>query len=158
MADADRKRICDVLRRDAEPIAREAAQLFVRQMPRDTPFSSEVEDKPNEAEAMLTASFLRLTGVAAFSMQVDEPRLLSEELQGLGNLLRADFHTTSGAPYADLLIESFAGACRTSLSDGDCDLVRELFVQAHSGLDSVEPLLTESRTRSQLEGSTRREN
>ena len=151
MPDADPKRICDVLRRDDVLIAREAARLFVKQMHSSIPSSSgggdgtalaaRLEGQADEAEATLVESFRRLVGVVALGLQVDEPGLVSEELQWLGKTGQVRFESLPGTTYIDLLIGACVEACRQSLSNEDCDLLDQLFAQARSGLAEIEPLL-----------------
>jgi hypothetical protein len=151
MPDADRKRISDVLRRCDMLIAREAARLLAQQTQVDMPSSLGGGDgtapadrlvwKPGEDEAILVADFRRLLGVVALGLQVDEPRLVSEELQWLGKAGRARFEGLPGTTYIDWLIGACVGACRQWLKDADCDVLAQLFAQARSGLAEIEPLL-----------------
>jgi hypothetical protein len=151
MPDADRKRICDVLRRDEALVAREAARLLVQRMKTDVSSLSgrgdgtvpavRLEGQAGEAEAMLVEDFRRLVGVVAFGLQVDEPRLVSEELQWLGKAGRARFEGLPGTTYIDLLIGACVAACPQGLDDEDCDVLDQLFAQARSGLAEIEPLL-----------------
>lgn len=155
MPDADRKQISDLLRRNEARIAREAARLFAR---RAQPGHDSYGATSDEAEAILADGFQRLAGVVALSLQVDEPRLVSEELQWLEWNVGARFDTVPAAPHLDLLADCFSEACRNSLTTEDCDLLREVFAQARAGLADIEPLLTEPRTRPHLEGSTAQDN
>ncbi len=92
--------------------------------------------------------------VVALSLQVDEPCLVSEELQWLEWNAGARFDDITAAPCSELLAGSFCEACRNSLRQEDYDLLREVFARARAGLADLEPLLTEPRTRSHLEDST----
>jgi hypothetical protein len=90
---------------------------------------------------MLVEGFRRLVGVVALGLQVDEPRLVSEELQWLGKAGRVRFEGPPGTAYIDLLIGACVGACRQWLNAEDCDILDRLFAQARSGLAGIEPLL-----------------
>jgi hypothetical protein len=90
---------------------------------------------------MLVEDFRRLVGVVALGLQVDEPRLVSEELQWLGKAGRTRFEGLPGTTYIDWLIIACVGACRQSLNNEDCDILDRIFAQARSGLAEIEPLL-----------------
>ncbi len=158
MPDAARKRISDLLRRDDALIAREAARLFARHIHLLGESSPGAESRRDEAGAILADSFQRLCGVVALSLRVEEPLLVSEELQWLERSVGAQFETPPGTSPIDLLIDSFSGACHKLLSGDDCVMLDEVLVQARSGLAEIEPLLTEPRTRPHFEGITAQDN
>ncbi len=175
MPEAGGKRIWELLRRDETVIAREAARLFIQQVrsgsegwrggppvPGGSSSASTASvpavGSADEAEAIVADSFQRLTSVVALSLQVEEPRLVSEELQWLERSVGAHFANAPRADYLGLLQGSFSAACRTSLSDEHCRALEELLAQARSGLADVEPLLGEPRTRSNLEGNPPQDN
>jgi hypothetical protein len=166
MPDARGKKIGGLLRREAVAVARDAARLFVHQLHVDAqslaapaeggPAATSlvvVDGSPDEAEAILADGFQKLTGVVALSLQVGEPRLVSEELQWLDMSIGARFEAVYGASDLDRLIDAYSGACRQYLSDDDSDILTDWLAQARSGLAETEPLLTEPGTRSHLEGS-----
>lgn len=166
MPEAPRKRIGDQLRREAPAIARDAASLFLRQLQLDVQTSAaQVEGAPaatslvlaegrsDEAEAILADSFERLTSVMALSLLVDEPRLVSEELQWLDRTVGTRFEGVPGTSGPDRLIDSLSGACRRLISSEDSDIIDVWLAQARSGLNETEPILTEARTGPQFEGS-----
>ncbi|MDQ3706071.1 MAG: hypothetical protein M3437_12745 [Chloroflexota bacterium] len=157
MPEAVRKHIAELLRREDVPLAREAARLFLQRADLGTPAAGGVRTESDEVQAILSDSFQRLASVVALSLQVDEPRLLSEELQWLAGSLAGRFPADS-VPPVDLLSRSFTGACTRSLSYEECNLLEQWFSQARSAMVDVEPLLTEPRSRSQLESSTAEDN
>jgi hypothetical protein len=163
---AARKRIGDLLRQQAPAIARDAAGLFLQQLQLDAQtLAAGVEGAPattslvlpvggsDEAEAILADSFQRLLGVLALSLLVDEPGLASEELQWLDRSVGARFEGVPGASGPERLIDALSGACRHFLGSDDSDLLDAWLAQARSGLNETEPLLTEARTSSHLEGN-----
>jgi hypothetical protein len=166
MPEAARKRIADQLRRGALAVARDAARLFLQQLQLDAQTSAAaVEGAPaatslvlgqgrsDEAEAILADGFERLVGVVALSLLVDEPRLVSEELQWLDSSVGTRFEGVPGATDLDRLVASFAGACRLFLGSDDGDILDDWLAQARSGLNETEPLLTEASANSQFESS-----
>ncbi|MEA2575757.1 MAG: hypothetical protein QOH93_3055 [Chloroflexia bacterium] len=153
MPDAARKRISDFLRREATPLAREAARLFLQQVDLGTRVSP-AGDKADEAQAILEDSFKRLAGVVALGIQVDEPGLVSEELQWLERATGAQVANNVEPPLLDLLVCSFEAACSRPLSAEDRDLLGQLLSQARSGLTDLEPLLTDPGTRPHIGNST----
>ncbi|HEX8228375.1 MAG TPA: hypothetical protein VF826_03560 [Chloroflexia bacterium] len=157
MPDATRKRIAELLRQQDVPLAREAARLFLQHGELGAPAARGVRAEADEAQAIVGDSFQRLTSVVALSLQVEEPRLLSEELQWLAETLGARFQADS-RPQPDLLSRSFIGACSTSLSNEECDVLAEWFSHARSGVADIEPLLTDPRNRSRSESSTAPDN
>lgn len=166
MPDAATKRICDILRRDSVLVARDAAGLFAQrvrfanQLGQDTAGRSDnrVGDGPDEAEAIVNDGMLRLAGVVALGLQVEEPRLVAEELQWLELTICRRQGKVSAASYADILSESFLGACRKSLNLDDFALVDGLFAEAREALATLEPLLTDSATSPHFEGTRTQDN
>ncbi len=157
MPDAVRKRIAELLRREDVPLAREAARLFLERVDLGNTVSGGVRNESDEAHAILSDSFQRLASVVALSLQVDEPRLLSEELQWLAGTLEGRFPADT-VPQVDLLSRSFTGACTRSLSHEECSLLEQWFSHARSDMADIEPLLTEPRSRSHIESSTAQDN
>lgn len=157
MPDAVRKRIAELLRREDLPLAREAARLFLQREDLGAPVSGGDRNESDEAQAVLSDSFQRMASVVALSIQVDEPRLLSEELQWLARTLSGRFLADS-VSQVDLLSLSFTGACTRSLSHEECNLIEQWFLHARSGMADLEPLLTEPRSRSHIESSTAQDN
>jgi hypothetical protein len=166
MPEAALKKIGDLLRREAPAIARDAASLFLQQLHLDAQTSAAAvegapaatslvpaEGKSDEAEAILADSFERLTGVMALSLLVDEPRLLTEELQWLDRSVSTRFEGVPGATGLERLIDSLSGACRQVLGSDDSDILADWLAQAHAGLNETEPLLTEARINPHFEGS-----
>ncbi|HEX8599955.1 MAG TPA: hypothetical protein VF952_15755 [Chloroflexia bacterium] len=157
MPGATRKRIAELLRREDVPLAREAARLYLQQADLGAPVSGGAVNEPDEAQAILVDSFRRLATVVALSLQVEEPRLLSEELQWLAGTLAGRFSRDS-VPQVDLLSQSFTGACTNSLSHEEWSLLEQWFSHARSGMADIEPLLTEPGSRSHIESSTAQDN
>ncbi|MDQ5826315.1 MAG: hypothetical protein M3441_19145 [Chloroflexota bacterium] len=157
MPEAVRKRIAELLRREDVPLAREAARLFLQHAELGAPASGGARNASDEAQAILSDSFQRLASVVALSLQVDEPRLVSEELQWLTATLGGRFGADP-VPRVDLLSRSFTGACIGSLSPEECNLLEQWFSHARSGMADLEPLLTEPRSHSHIESSTAQDN
>lgn len=157
MPDATRKRIAELLRQQNVPLARDAARLFLQHAELGAPAPRGVGAESDEAQAIVGDSFQRLASVVALSLQVDEPRLLSEELQWLAETLGARFRADS-LSQPDLLSRSFIGACSTSLSKEECDVLADWFSHARSGMADIEPLLIDPRNRSHSESNTAPDN
>ncbi len=154
MSDAAGKRICELLRRDDVLLAREAARQFLGNVGPASQAPLQGTSPNDEAEAILVDSFKQLVGVVALGLQVDEPRLVSEELQWLGTTVGTRFHREEVQGNVDLLIAALTGACRMSLSSEDYEVLEALLARARDGLSDVEPLLIDPRTQFRIENST----
>lgn len=171
MTDAATRRICDSLRRESADIAREAIRLFVQQAiipgaeessaaagetqvlaagARDEPRSPHALD---EAEAIVYEGMVRLGGVVALGLQVDEPRLVAEELQWLELTICSQLGQVSKVSNVELIGEAFLASCGKVLGPGGCGVVAGIFVEARKHLPTLEPLLTNSRPSPNLEGN-----
>jgi hypothetical protein len=132
--------------------------LYLQQAKLDVPGEAGATGRTDEAAAILADNFERLAGVVALGLQVEEPRLVSEELQWLERAAGARLRNDSSVTYVEMLTGAFAGGCRKTLSDEDCDVIDALMAQARSGMANLEPLLTDPRTSSHIESSTAHDN
>ena len=122
MDTADLYRITKILQRETPEIAARAAGDLMVRLDTDSPES--VILTRTDAEAVLCDHFVRLGGVLAMAVLVDEPDLVVDELKWLQH-----FHPRSFEPpanYRSLLTSTYMRACTSLLSSDELAVLADL--------------------------------
>ena len=150
----DRRQLVAVLERETEHVAMNAAAIFtsgINEFERGagswcvlsatTPESREAvphnrNDNHVEALPTLEEGFQRLVGVVVLAVLCDEPKLLSDDLVWLREMLRAKNVEVDYPPVSDLLLNAFLKAYSSVLTPSQALVVGEVFERAKQSLSS----------------------
>jgi hypothetical protein len=136
---ADRANINQTLQREALTIARAAYGALLPSVPAMLQGMQRREIKertgrppapvdavrPDEMGAMVEEGFRRLGAIVGFSVLVDEPELIADDLQWLSELLGVRGVRNIDDIWMLSLLDAYVNACRTVLSDEEHTIVRD---------------------------------
>ena len=136
-AQIDRPKINLALQRESQTIARAATQTLLPYMERalePVRASSSVRGPgnqvshwtdPDELASSMEEGFRRLGALVGFSVLVDEPGLIADDLLWLRDLFRARGVRKLSQGWIENIVHVYVSACANVLGEGELRLVRE---------------------------------
>jgi hypothetical protein len=150
----DRRQLVAVLEREAEHVALNAATIFTSGMSEfergagswcvlstTTPGSHEAlsdngHGSHDESIPTLEEGFQRFGRVVVLAVLCDEPKLVSDDLVWLRDMLRARDVEVDYPLVSDLLLNAFLKACSSILTPGQALVVGDVFERAKQSLST----------------------
>jgi hypothetical protein len=144
LAEAERRRLTTKLEAERGIIAERAARLLVdswsSRRPRDESLTPSNPATAAEALGMFEEAFRQMGGVLSLSVLVDEPQLLTDDMQWARRMLEAREIPLSDREWMGVFLGAFVRAAEGSLTPREIAAVQHQVDRALAGMDAAKPV------------------